>query len=364
MAFNNVSRAVAMSFFLLIPVISFKYSKAQMVPALFVFGDSLVDVGNNNYLPFSIAKADFPNNGIDYPARIPTGRFSNGKVIADFLAEKVGLPTSPPYLSFLSNNNKRPFLTGVNFASGASGILNSTGQSLGMVIPLTKQVDYYASVHKDLLEKLGSSGAQNYLSKSLFAIDTGSNDVLSYSDSSDLREKSTPQQYVGLMIRTLKSQMKRLYIYGARKFLIPGVASVGCAPSRRIENRAGECNEELNALSIKYNEGLKSMLLKLKSKLKDINYSYFDAYSFTQNIIQKPAAYGFSEVKAACCGLGRLNADVPCIPISTYCSNRSNHVFWDIVHPTEATARLVVNTIFDGPSRYSFPINIKQLIAV
>ncbi|KAF2285736.1 hypothetical protein GH714_007527 [Hevea brasiliensis] len=329
-----------------------------MVPALFVLGDSLVDVGNNNYLPFSIAKADFPNNGIDYPARIPTGRFSNGKVIADFLAEKVGLPTSPPYLSLLSNNNKRPFLTGVNFASGASGILNSTGQSLGMVIPLTKQVDYYASVHKDLLEKLGSSGAQNYLSKSLFAIDTGSNDVLSYSDSSDLREKSTPQQYVGLMIRTLKSQMKRLYIYDARKFLIPGVASVGCAPSRRIENRAGECNEELNALSIKYNEGLKSMLLKLKSKLKDINYSYFDAYSFTQNIIQKPAAYGttcsvirnwlkglirsqkvlkyanilvsfsgFLRLKLLAVVSGRLNADVPCIPISTYCSNRSNHGF-------------------------------------
>ncbi|KAF2285730.1 hypothetical protein GH714_007474 [Hevea brasiliensis] len=214
--------------------------------------------------------------------------FSNGKVIADFLAEKVGLPTSPPYLSLLSNNNKRPFLTGVNFASGASGILNSTGYGN----PFDKTSGLLASVHKDLLEKLGSSGAQNYLSKSLFAIDTGSNDVLSYSDSSDLREKSTPQQYVGLMIHTLKSQMKRLYIYDARKFLIPGVASVGCAPSRRIENRAGECNEELNALSIKYNEGLKSMLLKLKSKLKDINYSYFDAYSFTQNIIQKPAAYG------------------------------------------------------------------------
>lgn len=73
---------------------------------------------------------------------------------------------------------------------------------------------------------------------------------------------------------------------------------------------------------------------------------------------------GFAEVKAACCGLGKLNAEIPCIPISTYCSNRSNHVFWDIVHPTEATDRVVVNTIFDGPPKYTFPINIKQLIAV
>lgn len=57
----------------------------QLVPALFVFGDSLVDVGNNNHLPLSIAKADFPHNGIDFPTHKPTGRFSNGKNAADFL---------------------------------------------------------------------------------------------------------------------------------------------------------------------------------------------------------------------------------------------------------------------------------------
>lgn len=76
-----------MSFFFLIMVMSFKYSKAQMVPAMFVFGDSSVDVGNNNYLPLSIARADFPFNGIDFPTRKPTGRFSNGKNAADFLGK-------------------------------------------------------------------------------------------------------------------------------------------------------------------------------------------------------------------------------------------------------------------------------------
>lgn len=58
-----------------------------MVPAVFVFGDSLVDVGNNNYLPISIAKADFPHNGIDFPTKKPTGRFSNGKNAADFIGK-------------------------------------------------------------------------------------------------------------------------------------------------------------------------------------------------------------------------------------------------------------------------------------
>lgn len=60
-------------------------SRAQTVPALYVFGDSLVDVGNNNYLPLSIVKADFPYNGIDYPGKKTTGRFSNGKNAADFI---------------------------------------------------------------------------------------------------------------------------------------------------------------------------------------------------------------------------------------------------------------------------------------
>ncbi|OAY68084.1 GDSL esterase/lipase [Ananas comosus] len=56
-----------------------------MVPAVYVFGDSLADVGNNNHLDLSIIKADFPHNGVDYPGRKATGRFGNGKNSADFL---------------------------------------------------------------------------------------------------------------------------------------------------------------------------------------------------------------------------------------------------------------------------------------
>ena len=54
------------------------------VPALFVFGDSLVDVGNNNYLS-SIAKANFLPYGVDFANFGPTGRFSNGKTFVDIL---------------------------------------------------------------------------------------------------------------------------------------------------------------------------------------------------------------------------------------------------------------------------------------
>ena len=57
------------------------------VPAIYVFGDSLADVGNNNYLPNAAmtSKANFPHNGIDFPGGIPTGRFSNGYNGIDYL---------------------------------------------------------------------------------------------------------------------------------------------------------------------------------------------------------------------------------------------------------------------------------------
>ncbi|KAL6988969.1 hypothetical protein U1Q18_014719, partial [Sarracenia purpurea var. burkii] len=53
--------------------------------AFFVFGDSLVDSGNNNFL-VTTARADAPPYGIDYPTRRPTGRFSNGLNIPDLIS--------------------------------------------------------------------------------------------------------------------------------------------------------------------------------------------------------------------------------------------------------------------------------------
>lgn len=53
------------------------------VPCYFIFGDSLYDNGNNNDL-VTEAKANFPPYGIDFPDG-PTGRFSNGRNIADII---------------------------------------------------------------------------------------------------------------------------------------------------------------------------------------------------------------------------------------------------------------------------------------
>jgi hypothetical protein len=59
----------------------------SQVPAVYVFGDSSLDVGNNNHLPGDeVPRADKPYYGVDLPGSgKPTGRFSNGYNVADFV---------------------------------------------------------------------------------------------------------------------------------------------------------------------------------------------------------------------------------------------------------------------------------------
>ncbi|KAG4923906.1 hypothetical protein GYH30_049488 [Glycine max] len=348
-------------------IFSFGFLEAQKAPAVYVFGDSLVDIGNNNYLSLSIEKAILPHYGIDFPTKKPTGRFSNGKNAADLIAEKLGLPTSPPYLSLVSkvhnNSNNVSFLRGVNFASGGAGIFNVSDNGFRQSIPLPKQVDYYSLVHEQLAQQIGASSLGKHLSKSIFIVVIGGNDIFGYFDSKDLQKKNTPQQYVDSMASTLKVLLQRLYNNGAKKFEIAGVGAIGCCPAYRVKNKT-ECVSEANDLSVKYNEALQSMLKEWQLENRDIGYSYFDTYAAIQDLVHNPTSYGFANVKAACCGFGELNAQIPCLPISSMCSNRKDHIFWDAFHPTEAAARIFVDEIFNGPSKYISPINMEQLLAI
>lgn len=55
------------------------------MPALYVFGDSSVDAGNNNNLN-TPAKANIFPYGIDFN-NCSSGRFSNGKTFADIIGK-------------------------------------------------------------------------------------------------------------------------------------------------------------------------------------------------------------------------------------------------------------------------------------
>lgn len=56
-------------------------------PVTYIFGDSMADVGNNNFFPQSLAKANYPWYGVDYSTKQPTGRFTNGRTIGDVMCK-------------------------------------------------------------------------------------------------------------------------------------------------------------------------------------------------------------------------------------------------------------------------------------
>lgn len=76
-------------------------------------------------------------------------------------------------------------------------------------ISLSKQVDYYTNVYNILVQELGSDAARHHLSKSLFAIVIGSNDLYGYfkADSS-IATKITPQDYVNSMVSAMSKTLK------------------------------------------------------------------------------------------------------------------------------------------------------------
>ncbi|CAI9763811.1 unnamed protein product [Fraxinus pennsylvanica] len=75
---------LSLSFLICISESVIESPKNNTIPALFVFGDSIVDTGNNNYIN-TIAKVNYPPYGQDFMGGKPTGRFSNGKVPSDFI---------------------------------------------------------------------------------------------------------------------------------------------------------------------------------------------------------------------------------------------------------------------------------------
>ena len=58
--------------------------KNVQIPAVLVFGDSIVDPGNNDFIN-TISKANFPPYGRDFEGGVATGRYSNGKIPSDLI---------------------------------------------------------------------------------------------------------------------------------------------------------------------------------------------------------------------------------------------------------------------------------------
>ncbi|XP_020253773.1 LOW QUALITY PROTEIN: GDSL esterase/lipase At1g71250-like [Asparagus officinalis] len=333
------------------------------VPALFVFGDSLADDGNNNYMS-SIAKANYYPYGIDF-FQGPTGRFGNGKTAVDILCDLLGLPYLPPYTSPFANGTA--LLGGVNYASAAGGILDESGQYLGERYSLSQQVLNFESNLNQLRSLMPAGDLSQHLARSIavFAIG-GSNDYINNYLLPFLyptRSNYTPEQYANLLLNRYARQLLALYDLGLRKFFLVGIGPLGCTPNQRATGLGppGRCVDQVNQMLGPFNVGLRTLAQQLNTNHPGAIFVYGNTYGALGDILNNPSTYGFTVIDRACCGLGRNQGQITCLPFAVPCSNRDQHVFWDAFHPTQAVNMILAQRAFTGPPTDCFPINVQQM---
>ncbi|KAF5192304.1 GDSL esterase/lipase [Thalictrum thalictroides] len=333
-------------------------------PATFVFGDSLVDAGNNNYI-VSLSKANYPPNGIDFGR--PTGRYTNGRTIADIMGQELGLKwLTPPYLA--PTTVGKALLHGVNYASGGGGILNYTGKIFVGRLNMDAQLDNFANTREDIISSIGYTAALDLLTKSIYSVTMGSNDFINnyLVPVASIPEQNlvSPEAFVDKLIFRYRIQLTRLYTLSARKIIVANVGPIGCIPYQRdINPSAGDdCDAYPNQLANLFNERLKPLVMELNSNLPGSKFVYADVFRIVVDIIQNFKSYGFENSWSACChAAGRFGGVIPCIPSSKVCLDRSKYVFWDPYHPSEASNIIIANRLIDGDSNDIFPTNVRQL---
>nr|GMD72735.1 GDSL esterase/lipase At1g71691-like [Ipomoea batatas] len=330
----------------------------DLVPAMFIFGDSLIDSGNNNNL-LTLAKANYPPYGIDFTLG-PNGRFSNGYTIVDAIGQQLGLPLAPPYSNPPSIDQMR---FGVNYASAAAGILDMTGQIFVERVPLKDQITNFVKTLDQLSANLSAQVVKEGLPKCIFFVGIGSNDYLSnyLMPGYPSNMMYTVQQYADLLIQQYTQNLYRLYDLGGRKFVVAGIGELGCIPTMVARTENGQCLDEVNQAVDPFNANMKQMVTHLNTALPDAKFVYLDTQNMFRNIIANSTTYGFSVVDRGCCGVGKMNGEITCVPLETPCPNREEYVFWDAYHPTSAVNVLVGKMAFSGGPDLVYPINIQQL---
>lgn len=348
---------------------------ASMAKAMFVFGSSLVDNGNNNFLNSSGVRADYLPYGVDFPLG-PSGRFSNGRNTIDALGDLLHLPHIPPFADPATSG--RAALHGVNFASGGSGILDRTGKDTGEVLSLNQQItNFEVATLPDLRALLrGATTVKKsrrikgrdffdgcYLPKSLFVIGTGGNDYLlnyfSPAKSADARPQLS--EFTRALVTKLSLHLQRLYALGARKFVVFSIQPMGCTPvvKASLNVTGAACVEPVNAAALLFNSELRSLVDAARLRMPGARFALVNSYKIIMDVIDHPTKHNMRETYRACC---QTTSGVLCHRGGPVCRDRTKYVFFDGLHPTDViNARIARKGYGSESPEEAYPINVKKL---
>ncbi len=218
------------------------------------------------------------------------GRFSNGPIWVEHVANSMGLPMQPALLG------------GTDYAFGGAKVTAPVPTAFGNIPSIPQQVALYLSQHGGKADP-----------HALYIIQGGGNDIVNATGGS-------PQALgfqIALGIAESELLLRRA---GAKDFLIPNLFDVSLLP-------VGQANAAFaHQASLSVNQSLNSLLV-LEQLLQGIRIRRIDVFSLLHSVIADTTHYGFTDVVH------------PCInPITNaVCTNPDpDHTFfWDVFHPTE-----------------------------
>lgn len=327
--------------------------------SVYNFGDSNSDTGSVSAVFGRIP----PPNGDTFFGK-PSGRYSDGRLIIDFIAEKLGLPYLSAYVDSIGTN----FQHGANFAASGSTIQPADAKMINCGFnPLTldvqlQQFAQFKDRTSDLLHqaKSGLSRPED-TSQAMYMMDTGQNDL--HAGITSMTEEQV-KKYIPDIIDQFASAIKKLQEQGARAFWIHNTGPIGCLPYfvTRSTPAAGSvdqngCVKSYNDLAQEFNQQLKNKVSQLRTQLQHPSLTYVDIYSVKYSLISEAKKHGFTDPLGFCCGKSYGDRHVGCGEkaivngtevYGASCINPSAYISWDSIHYTEAANKWVANRILNG----------------
>jgi len=284
-------------------------SRATPFDNIYVLGDSLSDQGN-----LSIATGGVAPD----PTHYFNGRFSNGPVYTDILAQKLGLPLGPSLLG------------GNNFAFGGARTTSNVAENFlpPGLFPWSLNAETAAFASRGIHDPSG-----------LYIVFSGSNDI-----GDILSNNLDPATVFSTLLNGTLMAVQAFKDAGAQTILVPNVANLGLTP----EALNAGTSQAATLLSAQYDEILHDALIQAATG--GVNIIQFDTFAWLNKIVAHPGAFGLTNVSDACYS-GFIFFD----PNATECANPNDYLFWDREHPTTAGQALLARKMLAALSPQAVP---------
>ncbi|XP_030458295.2 GDSL esterase/lipase At3g48460 [Syzygium oleosum] len=333
---------------------------------VYAFGDSFTDTGNTRSAsgPSGFGHVSNPPYGVTFFHR-PTNRYSDGRLVIDFVTQSLSLPFLPPYRSISSSSSDDA--SGVNFAVAGSTAINHeffVRNNLSLDITPQSILTQLVWFNKYLESREGCKAAARggacggALEDALVWVgEIGVNDY-AYTVGSTVSGDTIRKLAIDTVATFLESLLRR----GVKYMVVQGLPVSGCLPLAMYlspENDRDDigCVKSVNDQTRAHNAALQAKISDLGKQFPDSVIVYADYWNAYRSVMKTPAKYGFKEPFKACCGAGEPYHFTPfatCgMPSTDFCPRPAEYINWDGVHLTEAMYKVIAGMFLKG--RFSHP---------